>query len=165
MALSCLGSWSYQGGRGAGSDWSPKVMAPRPGFLSWPCWQCPGLSGTPLPGARPAGDTPVRFPDVQGLWVLNAVLLRQLIQEVKQVLDGDGHGPVHAEDGLEGVIHKLLQRALEGRGWGSFWGGQGGGALRAAASSIVPQHLPRSVQVPLLSLPGSPTFMDSRRVR
>lgn len=102
---------------------------------------------------------------MQGLWVLNAVFLGQLIQEVKQVLDGDGHGPVHAEDGLEGVIDKLLQRALEGRGWSNSGGRSGWGALQAAASPIIPQRLPRSVQVPLLSLPGGPTFMDSRRVR
>lgn len=89
----------------------------------------------------------------------------QLIQEVKQVLDGDGHGPVHAEDGLEGAIHKLLQCALEGR-MGQFLGGVEVEALRAVASPIVPQHLPGLSRCPLLSLPRrSPTFMDSRRVR
>lgn len=158
MALSCLGSWPYRGGEGGGCDWSPKVMAPRPGLLSWLRWQCPGVSGTHLPGSRPAGDTPVRLPDVQGLRVLNAVLLRQLIQEVKQVLDGDGHGPVHAEDGLEGVIHKLLQCALEGRGWGTFGGGRGGRPFKLWPAPSSHSISPGLSRCPLLSLPrrGAP---------
>lgn len=50
------------------------------------------------------------------------MLLGQLVQEVKQVLDSDGHRSVHTEDGLEGVIHKLLQCALESGGRGSISG-------------------------------------------
>lgn len=48
-----------------------------------------------------------------------------LIQEVKHVLDGEGQGasPVRrAEDGLEQVIHELLERSLNRRKqlWISF---------------------------------------------
>lgn len=80
------------------------------------------MPGPICTGWGAAGQVPVSLPDVQGLWVLDAMLLCQLIQEVEQVLDSDGHGPVHAQDGLEGVIHELLQCALEGRGAGSISG-------------------------------------------
>lgn len=52
------------------------------------------------------------MPDVG---VVDAVLVRLLVQEVKHVLDGQGQGtaPVHrAEQRLKQVIHELLQRAL-----------------------------------------------------
>lgn len=54
--------------------------------------------------------------------VMNAMLVRLLVQEVEHVLDGQGQGgaPVcRAEDGLEEVVHELLQGALrvEGKGF------------------------------------------------
>lgn len=66
--------------------------------------------------------------------VVDAVSVCLLIQEIKHVLDGQGEraAPVHsAEQGLEQVIHKLLQGAL-GEGWGESvsWGwGWGGSRL------------------------------------
>lgn len=63
---------------------------------------------------------PVAFPGVPHICVVDAVSVRLLIQEVKHVLDGQGEGaaPVHsAEQGLEQVVHELLQGALgEGQG-------------------------------------------------
>lgn len=47
--------------------------------------------------------------------VVDAVLVRLLVQEVEHVLDGEGQGAaaVHrAEQRLKQVIHELLQRAL-----------------------------------------------------
>ena len=117
-----------------------------------------------------AGKIPVSLPDVQGLWVLDAMLLCQLIQEVKQVLDSDGHRPVHAEDGLESVIHKLLQCTLEGRGVGSISGyGAAPQSLRAISSPQFNQgplgesscHMAPLGPSSLAAL----TFMESRRVR
>lgn len=49
------------------------------------------------------------------MWVVNAMLISLLIQEVKHVLDGQGQGRAAvrgAEDGLKEVVHELLQRAL-----------------------------------------------------
>lgn len=59
--------------------------------------------------------SPVAFPGVADMRVVNAMLIGLLIQEVKHVLDGQGQGGAAvrgAEDGLEQVVHKLLQRAL-----------------------------------------------------
>lgn len=59
--------------------------------------------------------SPVALPGVADVRVVNAVLIGLLVQEVKHVLDGQGQGRAavcRAEDGLEEVVHELLQRAL-----------------------------------------------------
>lgn len=55
---------------------------------------------------------PVGLPDVNGLWVGDAVLLSLLVQQVKKVFDGQRHRTTGAEDGSEQIIHELLQRSL-----------------------------------------------------
>lgn len=50
--------------------------------------------------------------------VVDVVLVRLLIQEIKHVLDGQGEGTAavsSAEDGLKQVIHKFLQGTLRRR--------------------------------------------------
>lgn len=52
------------------------------------------------------------MPDVG---VVDAVLVGLLVQEVEHVLDGEGQrasSVCRAKDGLEQVVHELLQRAL-----------------------------------------------------
>lgn len=56
--------------------------------------------------------SPVGFPDMNRLWVVDAVLLCHVIQEVEEEPDSDGRWSLGAEDGHEYVIHKLLQSAL-----------------------------------------------------
>lgn len=56
---------------------------------------------------------PVGFPDVQRVRVRDAPLVRLLLQEVKEVFDGQGGAfRRDAEDGLEEVIQELLQSPL-----------------------------------------------------
>lgn len=92
------------------------------------------------------------------------MLLGLLVQQVKEVLNGKGHGAAGAEDHLEQVVHKLLQGAL--------WGGDGPGCWSARGPQPQPSRLaslglcepPHHAQTPPPVLPH-PTFMDSRRVR
>ena len=104
-----------------------------------------GTSAPPRPRPRPV---PVALPGVAHVCVVDLVLVGLLVQEVEHVLDGQrqGRAPVRrAEDGLEEVVHELLQRAL--------WGG------RAQL-----QGLPR----PRVTRPGPlppPTLVASSRVR
>ena len=59
---------------------------------------------------------PVALPGVPDVVVGDGMLVSLLVQEVKHVLDGERQSaaPVgRAEDGLEQVVHKLLQRALK----------------------------------------------------
>lgn len=56
---------------------------------------------------------PVGFPDVQRVRVCDAPLVRLLLQEVKEVFNGQGGAfRRDAEDGLEEVIQELLQSPL-----------------------------------------------------
>lgn len=71
-------------------------------------------AAAPAHPGLPEGS-PVAFPCVPHICVVDAVSVRLLIQEIKHVLDGQGESaaPVHsAEQGLKQVIHKLLQGAL-----------------------------------------------------
>lgn len=71
-----------------------------------------GLSPSGLPLVL---HSPVALPGVADVRVVDAVLVRLLVQKVEHVLDGQGQGrPAvrRAEDGLEQVVHELLQRAL-----------------------------------------------------
>ena len=97
-----------------------------------PCWEGGPrpLAPSPRPEARLSSWTPgwpllihpllaphspVALPGVADVRVVDAVLVRLLIQEVKHVLDRQGQGGAavrRAEDGLEEVVHKLLQCAL-----------------------------------------------------
>lgn len=56
--------------------------------------------------------SPVGLPDVDGLWVIDAVFLCHVIQEIKEEPDGNGRRTLRAEDRNEDVIHELLQRPL-----------------------------------------------------
>lgn len=115
--------------------------------------------GEPAPLARPASCPPVGLPDVDSVLVGDAMLLGLLVQQVKEVLNGQGHGAAGAEDHLEQVVHKLLQSALRG-------GGDGPGCWSARAPRPRPGRLAALslCQTPPPVLPR-PTFMDSRRVR
>lgn len=75
-----------------------------------------GLERRPHAPGPPGPTAPVGLPDVDGVLVRDAVLLRLLIQQVKEVLDSERHGAAGAEDHLEQVVHKLLQGALQGTG-------------------------------------------------
>ena len=55
---------------------------------------------------------PVGLPDVDGLWVCDAVVGRLVVQQVKEVLDGERDRPAGAQDHGEQVVHKLLKRSL-----------------------------------------------------
>lgn len=61
-------------------------------------------------------NSPVALPGVPYVRVCYGVFIRLLIQKVKHVLDGEGQGAASvrcAKDGLEQVVHKLLERALK----------------------------------------------------
>lgn len=63
-------------------------------------------------------DSPVALPSVPYIRVWYGVFVCLLIQEVKHVLDGERQGTSsvrRAEDGLEQVIHELLERTLSRR--------------------------------------------------
>lgn len=81
---------------------------------------------TALPSLFPHHNSqvlPIALPRVPHIRVVDAVLIRLLVQEVKHVLDGQREraAAVHrAEQRLKEVIHKLLQRALMGA-VSSFW--------------------------------------------
>lgn len=64
-------------------------------------------------------DSPVALPCVSHVGVVYVMFVGLLVQEVKHVFDGQWQGAASvgcAEDGLEQIVHKLLQRALrEGR--------------------------------------------------
>lgn len=67
---------------------------------------------------EPVSDLPVALPGVPHVRVWYGVFVCLLVQEVKHVLDGERQGTSSvrgAEDGLEQVVHKLLERALSGR--------------------------------------------------
>ena len=61
---------------------------------------------------------PVSLPDVDGLRVGDSVVLCLVVQQVKEVLDGQRNGTTGGQDHREQVVHKLLQSALwrEGEG-------------------------------------------------
>lgn len=62
---------------------------------------------------------PVGLPDVYRLWVRDAVLSRLVVQQVKEVFNGQRDRTTGAEDHCEQIIHKLLQRPLKnGKGKG-----------------------------------------------
>lgn len=60
-----------------------------------------------------ATASPVGLPDVNRLRVVDAVLLRHVVQEVEEEADGDGRRPLGAEDRYENVVYKLLQCPLQ----------------------------------------------------
>lgn len=99
-------------------------------------------------GSGEKGPPPVGLPDVDGVFVLDVMFLRLLIQEVEEVLDGRRHRVPGCQHTLEEVVHKLLQRAL--------WGQRGVHRLA--------QHVPGSGPRPAVR-PAQPTLTDSRRVR
>lgn len=56
---------------------------------------------------------PIRFPDVQGVWVRDAPLVSLLLKEVEKVFDGQRRTVWRdAEDGPEEVIQELLKSSL-----------------------------------------------------
>ena len=64
---------------------------------------------------RPHPAVPVALPGVAHVRIMDLVLVGLLVQEVEHVLDGQRQGRAavcRAEDGLEQVVHELLQRAL-----------------------------------------------------
>lgn len=86
--------------------------------------------------------SPVGLPDVDRLRVIDAVLLRHVVQEVEEESDGDGGRTLGAEDGHKHVVYKLLQGPLEEDGQVD---GQRPGPAGAGGQRV--------------------TFMDSSRVR
>ncbi len=61
------------------------------------------------------GGAPVALPRVHHFRVVDAVQQRLVVQEVEHVLDGERERRAavrRAEDGLEQVVHVLLQRTL-----------------------------------------------------
>lgn len=106
--------------------------------------------------------------------VVDAMLIRLLIQEVKHVLDGQGQGRATvrcAEDGLKEVVHELLQRALgrrhrshvapPGRAQGGFmvclsWGGETGQSRASLAGT-------REVHALTLPLPLPLSYISAAR--
>lgn len=70
-------------------------------------------------GLFPLPHSPVALPGVPHMGVVDVVLVRLLVQEIKHVLDGQGEGTAtvgSAEDGLKEVIHEFLEGALVGGG-------------------------------------------------
>lgn len=60
--------------------------------------------------------SPVAFPCVANIHVMDAMPVCLLIEEVKHVFDGERQGGASAhsaEQGLKQVVHKLLQSALQ----------------------------------------------------
>lgn len=57
-------------------------------------------------------DSPVGLPDVHGVWIIDSVFVRHVIQKVEEEPDGDGRRTLCVEDGHKDVIHELLQRPL-----------------------------------------------------
>lgn len=63
----------------------------------------------------PMHHPPVGLPDVKGVGIRDPPLLSLLLQEVEEVLDGQrGLVFTDTQNGLEQVIQKFLQRALQG---------------------------------------------------
>lgn len=63
--------------------------------------------------------SPVAFPGMPHVGVMNVVLVSLLIQEVEHVFDGQGKRTAtvsSAEDGLKEVVYKFLESALLGEG-------------------------------------------------
>lgn len=58
---------------------------------------------------------PVGLPNVYRLWVRDAVLSRLVVQQVKEVFDGQRDGTTGAEDHREQIVYKLLQRPLKNK--------------------------------------------------
>lgn len=71
------------------------------------------VRGTESPGVPLTWFSPVGLPDVDRLRVVDAVLLRHVVQEVKEESDGNRRRTLGAEDGHKDVVHELLQRPLE----------------------------------------------------
>lgn len=99
------------GGSGHEATWDPAAEAGGRQLVSggWGPSEAPTCPGSP-----------VALPGVAHVRVVDAVPVSLLVQEVEHVLDGQGQGGAavgRAEDGLEEVVHKLLQSAL-GRGTG-----------------------------------------------
>lgn len=145
----------------AGPHAPPAGPGPQAAARPGPCW--PPHPARLQPALAPAGPhappwaaqgLPVALPGVPHVRVVDAVSVRLLIQEVKHVLDGQGErtAPVHrAEQGLEQVIHELLQGALgEGR-WERVRRGQRGGSRRTG--QVVP-CLDRACLGSLSAMPG-----------
>lgn len=61
----------------------------------------------------PRWFSPVGLPDVDCLWVIDAVFFRHVVQEVEEESHSDGRRTLCAEDGHKHIIYKLLQRPLE----------------------------------------------------
>ena len=131
------------------------MAQPQPRTGSRPASLAPAGPHAP-PGCSPpwaARGLPVALPGVPHVRVMDAVSVRLLVQEVKHVLDGQGErtAPVHrAEQGLEQVVHELLQGALgEGR-----WEGVRRG--ERASSRRMGQKVPCLDQACLGSLSATP---------
>lgn len=56
---------------------------------------------------------PISLPDMDGL-LIHIMFQRLLIQEVKEIFDSRWHHCPRAQHTSEEVIHKLLQRSLNG---------------------------------------------------
>lgn len=100
-----------------------------------------------LPTAHtPLAHRPVGLPDVQSVRIRDPPLLSLLLQEVKEVLDSQwGLVFTDAQDGLEQVIQKLLQCALQ----------------RSGVAAVSPGPLGEGEWAPLLAL-GSPKCLGWR---
>lgn len=81
-------------------------------------------------------SSPVGLPDVDRLWVVDTMLLRHVVQEVKEESDGDGRRTLCAEDGHKHVVYKLLQCPLEEDGLGQVRTGPT--ATAGAEVSVLP---------------------------
>lgn len=55
---------------------------------------------------------PVGLPDVDGFGVSDGVVLRLVVQQVKEVLDGQRNGTTGRQDHSEQIVYKLLQSSL-----------------------------------------------------
>lgn len=100
---------------GLGGD--PARSRQWPGPLQKPRLPDGGLGGqvAASPDSPFSLYSPVALPGMADVRVMDAMLVRLLIEEVEHVLDGQGQSRATvgcAEDGLEQVIHKLLQCAL-----------------------------------------------------
>lgn len=65
------------------------------------------------PSSLHASTVPVGLPNVDGLWVRDAVLSCLVVQQVKEVFDSQRDRTTGAEDHGEQIVYKLLQRPLK----------------------------------------------------
>lgn len=61
---------------------------------------------------HPADGSPVGLPNMHSFWVVNAMFLSHVIQEVEEESDSNRRSPFGAQDGHKDVIDKLLQCPL-----------------------------------------------------